>query len=120
MPIDRILGKEKLRLVPYLPRRHSPSPPRRLRFAPSAEQLLVRAPGAQFIVLAQPAKGAEFVVGDAHVCFVGLGGGERLQLRGGDGAEECFEDGQVEVRLRPGGVVLEVGLGDAADGVDVC
>lgn len=84
---------------------------------PHVQQLFEHAPGPAFVDFAQPAEDAEFGVGHAHVCFVGLdvGGCDGLQFGGWGGGEEGGEDGEGEGFFGVGDEGFEVGFGDATD-----
>lgn len=91
MPVDRIIEEEVPRLRCDLPRAHV--------VAPLMEELIKRAPWTQFIILTQTTEYGELVVGETHVCFVGLDVllCDRLELGGGDGGEEIMQDWNLEL-----------------------
>jgi len=81
------------------------------------QEFFEHAPRPAFVDFAQAAEDAEFGVGHAHVCFVGLGVGGRdgLQFGGWGGGEEGGENGEGEGFFGVGDERFEVGFGDAAD-----
>lgn len=91
MPVDCIIEEEVPRLRCDLPGAHV--------VTPLMEELIKRAPWTQFIILAQTTKYGEFVIGEAHVCLVGLDVllCDGLELGSGDGGEEIMQNRDFEL-----------------------
>jgi len=88
---------------------------------PIMHQPLPHAPGPQLLHLPQPPKDTQLIIRHAHIRLVRLHivARDGLQLRGRGRVDEFVEDGELEVGGGPADEGLEVGLGDAADRVEV-
>lgn len=115
VPIDRIAPEEVLHLVRHLRRIAA--------LAPRAHQPHEHAVRAAALLLAQPPEFAQLRVRHAHVLLVRLrhlaAAGQRLQLGGGRLLDDRPHHRHAELALRVQQERLQIGLGDAANRIDV-